>query len=160
MFKVFLFSTLVFAAREQGTHVHGFVKASVAFDGKTGKIQMEIPADSIFGFEHPAKSKKDIQTKEESLKKLETKISEMIVFDSSLQCKIAKEIFEVNQEKNHADVDADFSVNCQKPVAGSSISFNFQKVFSRFKKVHVDVIADSVQKSMDVTKNGESLELK
>lgn len=160
MFKVLLFSTMVFAAREQGTHVHGLVKTSLAFDGKTGKIQMEIPADSLFGFEHQAKSKKDIKAKEESLKRLEEKISEMIVFDPSLNCKISKDIFEVNQEKSHADVNAEFSVNCQKPVAGSTVSFNFQKVFSRFKKVLVDAIVDTVQKNLEVTKNGENLELK
>lgn len=160
MFKVLLFSTLVFAAREQGTHVHGLGKVSIAFDGKAGKIEMEIPADSLFGFEHQAKSKKDIKTKEESLKKLEEKISEMIVFGSDLKCQITKDMFEVNQESKHADVDVEFSVACQNPIAGSTISFNFQKVFPRFKKMKVDVIVDSIQKSIEVTKNGESLELK
>lgn len=160
MFKVWLFSTMVFAAREQGTHVHGLGKVSLAFDGKVGKIEMEIPADSLFGFEHEAKTKKDIQAKEESLKKLEEKISDMIVFSSELKCQITKDNFKVNQEKNHSDVDAEFSVACQKPIVGSIISFNFQKLFPRFKKIHVDVIADAVQKSIEVTKNGESLELK
>ncbi len=51
---------------------------------------MEIPADSIFGFEHEAKSKKDKAGKEAALKKLEEKVSEMIVFDTSLKCEIKK----------------------------------------------------------------------
>ncbi len=71
-----------------------------------------------------------------------------------------KEIFEVNQEKNHADVDAEFSVTCQTPVNGSTVSFNFQKVFSRLKKVTVDAIADGVQKSSQVLQNGDSLDFK
>lgn len=160
MFKVLLFSTMVLAAREQGSHVHGSGKVSIAFDGLKGQIEMEIPAESLFGFEHNAKSKKDIQTKDENLKKLEEKISEMIVFDNSLGCKIKKEKFTVNQEKNHSDLDAEFSVGCQKAVSGSTISFNFEKVFPRLRKMQVDIIADSIQKSTEVNKNGESLELK
>ncbi|WP_295903089.1 ZrgA family zinc uptake protein [uncultured Bdellovibrio sp.] len=160
MLKVLMFSALVFAAREQGAHVHGAGKVSMGFDGKKGKIEMEIPADTLFGFEHEARSKKDKQKKEEALKKLEEKISEMIVFDPALKCEIKKEIFEVNQENNHADVDAEFSVTCQAPMAGSSVSFHFSKVFSRLKKVQVDVIADGVQKSAQVLKNGDSLDLK
>jgi len=160
MLKVLLLSAMVFAAREQGAHVHGTAHVSIGFDGKKGKITMESPADSLFGFEHEAKSKKDRQKKDEALKKLEEKISEMIVFDPSLQCEIKKEIFEVNQQRNHSDVDAEFAVTCQGPVAGTSVSFNFQKVFPRFKKVQVDVIADQVQKSLEVKKNGESLDLK
>ncbi|MGZ3769826.1 MAG: ZrgA family zinc uptake protein [Bdellovibrio sp.] len=160
MLKVFLFSSMVLAAREQGVHVHGLGKVTMAFDGTKGKIEMEIPADSIFGFEYEAKSKKDIQTKQDALKKLEDKISEMIMFNSSLGCKISKDKFEVHQEKNHSDVDAGFSVLCQKSPLGSSVSFNFQKYFPRFKKINVDVIVDTVQKSTEVTKNGETLELK
>lgn len=160
MFKVLLFSAMVFAAREHGAHVHGAGEVKMGFDGKKGKIEMEVPADTLFGFEHEAKSKKDKQAKEEALKKLEERISEMIVFDPALKCEIKKEIFEVNQEKSHADVNAEFNVNCQAPVAGSTVSFHFQKVFSRLKKVQVDAIADGVQKSAQVLKNGDSLELK
>lgn len=160
MFKVLLLSTLVFAAREHGAHEHGAGRVSVGFDGKRGKIEMSIPAEALFGFEHEAKSAKDRQKKEDALKKLEEKISEMISFDAALKCEIKKEIFEVNQAKNHADVEAEFVVSCQEPVVGSTVSFNFQKVFSRFKKIQVDFIADSVQKSVQVLKNGDTLELK
>lgn len=160
MFKILLMSAMVFAAREHGAHVHGVAHVSMAFDGKKGQINIEAPADSIFGFEHAATAKKDIKKKEEGLKKLEDKIAEMIVFDESLKCVIKKEIFEVNQAKNHSDVDAEFSVVCQAPLNGTSISFNFQKVFSRLNKVTVDVIADGVQKSAQVLKNGDTLDLK
>lgn len=160
MFKVLLLSAMVFAAREHGAHEHGAGRVSIGFDGKKGRIEMEVPAESLFGFEHEAKSKKDKNKKEEALKSLEEKIAEMIVFDPALKCEIKKEIFEVNQSKNHADVDADFTVSCEKAVAESTVSFNFQKVFSRLKKVQVDFITDGVQKSVQVLKNGDSLELK
>ncbi len=160
MFKVLLLSTMVFAAREHGAHLHGAGKISMAFDGKRGKIELHVPAESLYGFEHEAKSKKDRQKKEQALLKLEEKISEMIVLDPSLKCEIKKEIFEVNQQKNHAEVEAEFGVSCEAPVAGSEISFHMQKVFPRLRKVQVDVVADGVQKSLQVTNNGDSLGLK
>ncbi|KYG64552.1 hypothetical protein AZI85_03845 [Bdellovibrio bacteriovorus] len=160
MMKVLLLSAMVFAAREHGSHVYGAGKVSLAFDGKSGKIQMEVPAEAILGFEHQAKSKQDKQKKDKALTKLEEKISEMIVLDPSLKCEIKKDIFEVNQEDSHADIEAEFNVTCAAPVAGSTISFNFTKHFSRLKKVQVDVLADGVQKSTQVLKNGDSVELK
>ncbi|NUN05804.1 MAG: DUF2796 domain-containing protein [Bdellovibrio sp.] len=160
MFKVLLISVMVLAARDHGSHEHGAGRVSIGFDGRKGRIEMEIPAETLFGFEHEAKSKKDKQKKEEALKNLEEKITEMIVFDPALKCEVRKDIFEVSQSKNHADVEADFTVSCDKAVAESTVSFHFEKVFSRFKKVQVDFITDGVQKSLQVLKNGDSLELK
>lgn len=159
MLKVLLLSVMVLAAREQGAHVHGEGHVSIAFDGKRGKVHWESPAQPLFGFEHQAKSKKDQKKKEDGLKKLEDRISEMIVFDASLKCEIKKEIFEVNQQNTHSDVSAEFSINCESPVAGTSVSFNFQKVFSGLKKIQVDILADGVQKSLEVNKSGDSIVL-
>ncbi|WP_373999151.1 DUF2796 domain-containing protein [Bdellovibrio bacteriovorus] len=160
MMKVLLLSAMVFAAREQGAHVHGSGKASLAFDGKNGKIELHVPAESIIGFEHQAKSKADKQKKDKALAKLEEKIGEMIVLDPALKCEIKKDIFEVNQHDSHAEVEAEFNVTCEAPAAGSTITFNFSKQFPRLKKVQVDVLADGVQKSTQVLKNGDSVELK
>lgn len=148
------------APQPQKAHVHGEGTASLAFDGKKGKLDMSLPAESIMGFEHQAKSAKDRKAKEEALLKLEEKISDMVVLDPSLKCEIKKEIFEVIESKNHSDVDAEFNITCEQPALGSTVKFNFAKVFPRMKKIKVDVIAGEVQKSVEVKKGGESLELK
>lgn len=171
MFKVLLFSAIVIAASVssaqsesapvQKKHLHGLATTTMGFDDKKGKIELHVNAEAIYGFEHEATSKKDKTRKEKGLAKLEEKIADMIVFDKSLNCEIKKEIFEVNQERrSHAEVIAEFSVTCAAPVAGTNVEFNFQKAFPRIKTVQVDVIVDSVQKSAEITKNGESLELK
>ncbi|WII71202.1 DUF2796 domain-containing protein [Bdellovibrio sp. 22V] len=160
MLKVLLFSMMALAAREHGAHVHGEGHMSIGIDGKKGKIELHAPANSIMGFEHQATSKKDKQKKDAALLKLEEKISEMVSFDPSLKCEIKKEIFEVNQETKHADIEAEFNISCEQAPAGSTMTFNIQKVFPHLKKVQVDVIADGVQKSVQVLKNGDSLELK
>lgn len=160
MLKALLFAVMAMAHSQQGAHVHGVGKASLAFDGKKGKLEMHAPAEAIYGFEHAAKSQKDKQKKEAGLKKLGEQVAEMIVFDPALKCEIKLDMYEVIEKKNHSDVESEFSIVCEKPVAGSTVTFNFQKVFSRLKKVQVDVLADQVQKSLVVQKNGETLELK
>nr|BFD62241.1 hypothetical protein BdHM001_09220 [Bdellovibrio sp. HM001] len=159
MLKVLLLSLMALAHTEHGAHVHGAGKVSIAFDGKKGKVEFHAPAEAIYGFEHSAKSKKDKQKKEEGLAKLDN-MAEMMVFDPSLKCEVKKEIFEVIEQKSHSDVEAEFAVNCEAPVAGSTVTFNFQKFYPRLKKVQVEVLVDQVQKSLEVKKNGESLELK
>lgn len=165
--SILSFSSIAFAqdpappaSEPQKAHVHGEGTASLAFDGKKGRLEMNLPAESVMGFEHQARSAKDRKAKEEGLLKLEEKISEMVVLDPSLKCEIKKEIFEVIESKNHSDVEAEFNITCEQPVLGSAIKFNFAKTFPRMKKIKVDVIAGEVQKSVVVKKGGESLELK
>ncbi len=160
MLKVLLFSVMAFAAREHGAHSHGAGKISIAFDGKKGRIEVHAPAESIYGFEYEAKTSADKKKKDEGLEKLEKRIAEIVVFSSDLKCEIKKEIFEVVQKSNHADIEAEFNVHCEKPVVESTITFNVQKVFPRFKQASVEVIADSVQKSVEAKQNGTELELK
>lgn len=160
MLKVLLLSVMVFAAREHGAHEHGAGQMSLAFDGKKGKIQLSCPGESLFGFEHEAKSAKDKKKKEEALKKLEEKIGEMVVLDPASHCEIKKDIFEVDQQNSHATVNADFNVTCQGSVVGSTVIFNFAKIFPQLKKVQVDLLAEGVQKSLEVKKNGDSLGIK
>lgn len=160
MFKVLLFSVLALAAREEKAHVHGVAKAALAFEGKTGKIEMSLPSSAIYGFEYMPKTAKDKKAKEAGLQKLEDKIAEMFVLDPSLKCEIKKEIFEVDQRENHSDIDAEFRVNCEKSPVGTSVMVNVAKIFPRIKTVQVDVIAEGVQKSQEVKTGGESIELK
>lgn len=160
MLKVLLFSMMALAQSDHGAHVHGAGKVSLAFDGKKGKLEFHAPAEAIYGFEHRAISKKDKQKKDEALKKLGERISEMVVFDPSLKCETKLDMYEVVEKKNHSDVEAEFNITCEAPAAGSVVTFNFQKVFPRLKKVQLEVLVDQVQKSLEVTKNGETLELK
>lgn len=160
MISLLLVSLVSMAHTEHKAHVHGEANISIAFDGKKGRIEFHAPAQALFGFEHEARSKKDRAKKDEAMEKLGEKISEMVSLDPTLKCEIKKEISEVVQSKDHGDVEAEFNITCEQPVAGSTMQFNFAKVFPGIKKAKVSVIAGDVQKSVEVKKGGESLELK
>lgn len=160
MLNVLLLSFTLFAAGPNSAHVHGAGQMSMAFDGVNGKLQFEIPAQGLFGFEHVAKTKKDINKIAAVLQIFEQRISEMVVFNESLGCRISKEAIIVNSNQGHSDVDASFRVQCAKSILGSEMVFNFQKVFPELKKMQVEVLADDVQKSMEVNQNGVVLGIK
>lgn len=160
MFKVLLLSVMALAAREEKAHVHGAVHVALAFEGKNGKIEMNLPSSAVYGFEYVARNAKDKKAKDEGLKKLEDKIGEMLAFDPSLKCEIKKDMFEIDQRENHSDIDAEFRVTCDKSPMGTSVIVNISKVFPRIKSVHVDVVGEGVQKSQEIKKSGESIELK
>ncbi|MDG0817899.1 ZrgA family zinc uptake protein [Bdellovibrio svalbardensis] len=163
MLKVLLVSALfasVASAREEKAHTHGGARLAIALEGKNGKIDFDAPASAIYGFEYVAKSAKDKKSKEQGLKKVEDKIAEMVVFDPSAKCEIKKDMYEVDQKENHADVEFEFRVICEKSPMGTNITVNISKIFPRIKAVKVDVVGDGVQKSLEVKNSGESIELK
>ena len=157
---VMILSSLMFAHAEQKAHVHGSAEVSIAFDKNKGKIVFNSPTEAVYGFEYAPKTKKDKQRKESALKKLEESIGKMIVFPESAACEIKKDVIEVNESGNHADVAAEFNVSCKESPAGNSVTFNFNQQFKGLKKVKVEVLVDDIQKSLEVKSSGEKLELK
>ena len=167
-----LSSSLVFShQREHSAHVHGQGKISIAFDQTSGSIDMEVPAEVLFGFEHEAKTEKDQKTQSEALAKLESSMTDMVRFDESLGCVTKKKNIEVKIEKQeekkgkhvhgqHSDVDAEFEVTCQKSPLNSKLIINIQKYFPRLKKTEVQVLLGNIQKKIQATQNGTTLELK
>jgi hypothetical protein len=146
--------------REHGAHVHGAGNLGIAFDGLKGKVDLKITGESIFGFERVAKNDKDKKTVADALAKLESKISEMLVFDIASKCAITKDKIEVVQNGKHSDVVASYNVLCEKSPAGTELTFNFQTQFPRIKDLDVDVIVDNLQKSVEVKKSDTKLVLK
>lgn len=165
LFLLVGFTTLIAFSKEKtrahGAHAHGAGTLGIAFEGSKGKIDFKIPGESILGFEHKAKSDKDKIRQQEALAKLESKISDMIAFDSALNCVMSKDKIEVVSESaRHSEVVAGFSIVCARSPVGSEVTFNFQKQFPKIKELDVAVIADNVQKSIEVKTDNTKLSLK
>ena len=147
--------------REHGAHAHGTGSLGIAFEGSNGRIDFKIPSESIIGFEYTAKSEKDKSKRDAALLLLEKSISEMIVFDASLNCKFDKEKIEIiSESEKHSNLVAGFKVACLKSPVGTEIVFYFQKQFPKIKDLVVEAIVDNVQKSAKAKKNNTRLVLK
>jgi hypothetical protein len=145
--------------REHGPHVHGAVQLNIAFDELQGLLEIDSPAESILGFEHRAQSEIDKKAQRDSLRLLDEKIGEMLVFDPKLECKMNKEKIQVVNEGSHADVEASFKIGCSQSPVGSRITFNFQFFFPNIKTLDVTVLVGTLQKTIKVKSAGAVLEL-
>lgn len=133
----------------------------MAFEGAQGKVELQSPSDSIVGFEHIPKAAGDLKTRDEAFKKLETQIGEMISFDKNLQCQFTKEKIEMQAESaRHSNTLATFNVKCARSPIGSKITFQFQNFFPELKNIKVQILIDNLQKSLEITSKGASLEIK
>lgn len=154
--------------RQHGAHHHGAGSLGIAFDGVQGKLELKVPAESILGFEHTAKTDKDKKTQESQLSKLETNIGDIVVFDSSLKCAISKDKMEMvkdeqeatSKKAEHSDVLAVFNVACEKSIENTKVVFNFQKYFPKIHEIEIQILVGSVQKSAEAKKSGTSVEIK
>lgn len=148
--------------REHEAHEHGAGKLGIAFDGSNGKMDLKIPSESIVGFEHKAKSKADKTRTAKALALLTEQISKMVVFESELKCVMTSVSAETVQQpkSSHNDTVAVFNIICAKSPIGSEIVFNFQTYFPKIRDLDVEIIADNVQKSVEVRKINTRLLLK
>ncbi len=148
--------------REHKAHKHGAAKIDMAFQGPNGEMNLEMASEGIYGFEYVPKTDADKKKQHDAFSLLETNIGDMVQFDASLKCEISKTKMEVDQHEGgkHSDIDATFSVICQKSPVGSTLTFNIQKTFPKLKEVNVQVVADDVQKSFTAKKDGSKLVLK
>lgn len=145
-------------------HVHGEAKVTVAFEGMKGKIELEIPAESLLGFEHKPKNPTEEKKVSDGLAKLESSIGKMLVFAADLKCSIKKENLDIDYQAEgsgtHADVDGDFSVECAKSPVGTKVQLSFFQPWMKAKSFETQFLLDNVQKSFKHTKNGQNVELK
>ncbi len=162
MLYLLLFASLnSFAAKhEHKAHAHGAAKMAIAFEATKGELTFEAPGESIYGFEHVAKSAAQKKQQAETLSTLETGIAKMVVFEKQLNCVFTRQKLEVSQDGNHSEVQASFIIQCDKDPVGSTLKFHVQSVFPKLKDVDVQVIAGDVQKAAEATKNGVQIELK
>lgn len=151
--------------REHGAHQHGVGMVGVAFEALKGKVEFKIPAESILGFEHEAKKESDKKKQNEALAKFESKINEMLVFDASLKCALAKEKVEVVREEEHkhaahSDFVAHYNVACEKSPAGTDLTVKMHSQFKKIKKLELQLIVDNLQKAQTITKDNTVVSLK
>ena len=106
--------------REHGAHAHGAGSLGIAFEGASGRIDFKMPGESVIGFEYAAKSAKDKSRRDAALLLLEKSIAEMIVFDTTLNCRFTKEKIEIIAESSkHSSVAAGFNIICTKSPVGT-----------------------------------------
>jgi hypothetical protein len=148
--------------RHHHAHTHGSGKMSMAFDGLNGRIEFEVAAESILGFEYTPKTDKDKKTVANAIKIFQQDFNKMVQFDSALGCVITADKVEQKMEgktSSHSDFKASYYVACKKSVVNSTVKFNFSQ-YEHLNDVDVTILADKVQKNFEISNKESSVDLK
>ncbi|MBN8554095.1 MAG: DUF2796 domain-containing protein [Deltaproteobacteria bacterium] len=153
-------------AHEQKAHVHGVAELSLAIEDKGGVIAFEAPSESIYGFEHAAKTPAEKKARDQAMDKLKN-LGKILAFDATLGCKIQVDKIDAfvtdddddHGHSSHGDVHASFKVNCSKPLKNSEVSFSFSNAFSRLNTLKVQIIGDDKQSSVELKKGNGKIKL-
>lgn len=133
--------------RHHKAHVHGEVDIDIVFDGTKGRIEFEAPAESVLGFEHPAKSSKDKKKLEDSINDFQNNFSKWVQFDSSKKCLFTPVRVEQKMDDDaHSDFEAQFDIQCESSIEGTKVLIDLSK-FKRVKEIETTVVVGSIQKS-------------
>jgi hypothetical protein len=161
----------------QRAHVHGVGQINIVVEGKQATVEFLAPAEGLYGFEHQVRTKAEQEKRDVALAGLQEKISTMVVFEADRGCQFTTKKIAVEeniehepehgkgtekaQKKSgeHSEVRAEFTVSCEKPLAGSQARFGVSKVFPTIKTVHVQVLSDARQSGAEVKSDKGSLKL-
>lgn len=172
--------------RGHKAHEHGAAKLNIAVDGKKARVEFESPAESIYGFEHEARTDAQKKTRDDAIEKLKNDFSGMVVLQGRSDCKWTPAKVEsfVPEEKGdahghahghgqggnakaskakaeatHGEVHASFDVECATPLAGTKVTFAFAKSFPKIKRVTVQALSGETQSGLDVAGDKGSVTL-
>ena len=152
-----LTATSAFASKKHGKHVHGEADIQIGFEDKQGVVYLQTPSDAIVGFEH--KGKNDAQKKQysDAVKKLEDDSKQMITLPESctIQNVDLKSISDSDSDTAHTDFIVEYSINCTESVKGKKLGLNFQKFYSKIKKMNVELTSPSGSKKLTLRSPSE-----
>ena len=179
------FSTGAIAAgktkhKSHRAHEHGHAKLTLVVEGKKLTAQLEVPSESIYGFEYEAKTAADKKKRDAGGEKLKEHFNKMVAVDSSYGCAFTNKSLELyvsekedggegkaaksgdkdkEHSDNHSETRAEFVAQCQKLLAGAKVNFGFGKFVPRVKEVKVQVLSDEKQTGADIDNDKGSVTL-
>ena len=90
-----------------GAHEHGVVRMGLAVDDQRMSLDIEVPAATVFGFEHNPETEEEIRVVSEAMETLRTRVGEVIAVSSELACELEDvEVVsapEVDEEHSHSE---------------------------------------------------------
>jgi hypothetical protein len=165
------------AAGGKKAHVHGAGNAHIAIEKAATSaatpgegqfsitLRYELPAETIFGFEHAPKNAEQQQKISQGIEETRTNSPQWAKLDAALGCVFgAAEVThqtetsttkDTNENKGskghkehgaHSDIVIQTTAKCQKDPAGSKLTFDLWKQLPRLKSLNLQIIGEKVQK--------------
>ena len=136
-------------AQNPGAHVHGQALANVAVQGTKLSVQLELPLDSLLGFEHRPRTDAQRRAAQAALQQLKAPAG-WLKPDAAALCTLTgseinaqalepAKVGPASPEPAHADVDASYEFNCAAPDKLAALDLGLMGVFQRVQHIEVQV---------------------
>lgn len=154
-------------------HTHGQALVNVAVQGPQLSVFLELPLDSLVGFEHRPRTDAQRQAAQAALQQLKDANS-WLKPDAAAGCTLARS--EINAdalapapaakpgpaqpEPTHADVDASWEFTCAAPDKLAGLDLALMTVFKRIQRLDVQVVAAKGQHKLTLRRPATRVVLK
>ncbi len=165
---------------QEGAHVHGVVRLNLAIDGeKNLGVELHAPAESIYGFEHTAKSEADKQKQSAAMNQLKNDFASLIGLGAN--CRVVSSEVEVHSGDHddhddnhghddehkhdddhahddgavsgeHSEVHAAYVYECESAIAGTELRPTLHAAFAGIESIQIQILGDDRQDSSVITR--------
>lgn len=136
----------------QGRHTHGEAELDIGIDGRTVTMELRIPGDDLYGFEHAARNAAERAKRDVAVAKLRSNAATLVQFDPVFACRITPGAVTFTSGE-HAEVHVRYNGTCQKAPLGRDIRFGVSRVVAGVHTVRVQLISDTGQSAVKVVDN-------
>ncbi len=142
--------------KNHGAHVHGEAELRIVLNKNEAVVELESPAENIYGFEHAPKDAKQKQHVEAMNLKLTEYATKLITFTPDPAC-VPKVQIEKPFGENHAhhdehsEVEIELKFKCPKDLESLALSVNVRKYFPGIKRLKTQFITSKKQTTATIT---------
>jgi hypothetical protein len=145
--------------KQQHAHDHGAARINIGIEGNTATIEFEAAAHSIVGFERKPKDTAEQKKADAALAALKTRISQIVILPPNLGCRFNPGKAQLHVDGSHAEVHAEFNVQCAKPLKGADVRFGVTKAYPAIEAVQVQAISDTGQTGATIRQDRGSVKI-
>lgn len=164
------------AAGPGHAHQHGIARLDVAVDPRSVSLSLEMPLDSLVGFERAPRSPAERQKVDAALARLKD-VEALFRLDPAAGCSLQQTEFSApvlgvgkpatpaatatatKGDDGHGDLDADYVFACQDTARLGAIEVGLFKAFASLQKVDVQVATPKAQLKRQLTRADSRLTL-
>ncbi len=162
------------AAGPGHAHQHGIAKLDVAIDPRSVSLSLEMPLDSLVGFERAPRSPAERQKVDAALARLK-EADALFRLDPAAGCSLQQAAFSApvlgvgkpatpaapatQGDDGHGDLDADYVFACQDSARLGAIEVGLFKAFASLQKIDVQVATPKGQLKRQLTRQDPRLTL-
>lgn len=161
------------SAADAAPHDHGTAQLQIALEGEQLTLLLQLPQESLVGFEHAPRTPAQRQAMADALSRLRN-AAELIKPDAAAQCRLTlaevKDPYAARAENSgaragagagadHADVEAEIAFRCAQTAQLRTLAIGLLETFPRLKRVEAVVALPQGQRKLTLRRPARELRL-